>query len=260
MLRKNYNKVVIILIILVFLSGKLIIVDAFVKLGGPKKKDFKYYDYMRDEEWLVAQAYGTTVGELRTYYIDDPYETVTVRQAVSYGKSVSDGRWIYSEYYEPRVKNTYIRVVVHDKNNIPSALRITDPIIFDNSQDTGLSADIIEYALNILWEFVTTYIKLPIPSPWSLITQDDDSNYQLNYDSDLMGFTVKFVKNPDLMGIDYIWRVNQPVNEGSYFIDVYLKGKVELYVYSSYEPYFWIEDLGNINILLFSDFYIFYEE
>ena len=250
---KKYVILMVSLIILFFLEN-CIFVTGYIKLTGPLKKDYYYYDYQRNENWLVTQAYSVTVADVKQVIIYNPYETVIVHQACTYGLSISDGRYIYGDYYEPKVLNHKIRVEVHDKNSIPSTIRFTDPYGYTNAPPGSGADPIILYALDILWNFVVSQIRLPVPSPWQLLLKQEGNGLTITRDADAMGVTFIYVGEPTLQGADWLVYVDKPVQQGYYAIDVYSKGNVILRVYSSYEPYIWDIQVGNINILTFADF------
>lgn len=197
-----------------------------------------------------TSIYSVTVGDTKQVDPSNPW----IHQACTYGLSISDGRYIYGDYYEPKILRHKIRVVVHDKNSIPSTIRFTDPYGYMNRQPGNNPNSIILYALDLLWNFVMSHINLPIPSPWQLLLKSEGSELIIIRDADLMGVTFKYSDLATLHGADWLVYIDRPVQPGYYAIDVYSKGRAILRVYSSYEPYVWDILLGNININTFADF------
>jgi len=211
------------------------------KLSGPK--EVKVFD----GNTLIVEAYANTVGE-REIVVFDPYETGITHQACTYGVNIGEPN-------DP----TSTTAVLDEKISVRavwsySGMRFTDPYGYDNTK-SGSIPYIVKFALNVLFNFISSYGHLSLPNPWGLI---DESNTKVRVyrDADLQGggfiHSSYNIYNSNLMGGDWLWYLDKPIAINTwYFVDVHAKGRAGIYNID------WdFIDYKDINILLYADFYV----
>ena len=234
----------ILAIMLVLLPLCSSIVAAWDTLDGPQKQNI-YADWESQGDWLIIQAYADVTGE-RHVHAPSPDITALTHQASTFGLSYDDTRWDGRQPYTPNSRNHKITVRAISP---PSSVRFTDPFGYDNSHDQSIP-DILEYALDTLWGFATSYVNLPLPSPWGLLQLDEGGRLDITRDSDLKGGTFRYKAEPSLQGADWLWYIDKPVNTGWYLIDVHALAEAGL----NYYPFIHVDD---IDIWLFADFEVY---
>ncbi len=255
-------KICILLAIIMFLanySNNIVIGEALSEYNG-----IKYANITRSNI-LLSELIGSSVGD-RTASASGPYDTVIVHQAVT-------ASWTYNEdygYCDP-LSCTWVTSSDHrievDVYQTPSPLRITDPVnsigayIHDSSGSGGLLPYIISYAMNTLWNIATTLANLPLPSPWALMQAVIDGNepdVEVIRHSDLEGVSFIYNVNLPILGADWLWYIEKPVEEGWYLVDVYVNGTVSIGHYDWYTGLVWYEDVGSPELWFFADFEVRY--
>lgn len=244
------RKIILIFLLVIFSLTIPSIVLALDKLDGPYSQRV-YVNWDNQNYWLIVEAYATVVGE-RYVYASNPNSTVLTHQAITYGINKDPNlRFAYVCSFIASTREHIIRV-----SAIPyTPVRITDTYAYDNAQTTTVNA-YVRYALDILWNFAISYSKLPLPSPWGLISQSPP-RIEIQRDLDLRGATFKYNYNPTLQGADWLWYVDKPVNINAwYFIDVHARGEAGvIQSCPGLDPSFLKE--GDIDILLYADFYVY---
>ncbi|RLI28676.1 hypothetical protein DRO58_01665 [Candidatus Bathyarchaeota archaeon] len=192
-------------------------------LDGPEEQEV-YTDWEQPNDWKIVEAYADVSG-VRHLYSPSPDTTLLTHQAVSFGLSYDDWRQYLTVVYIPASRYHKIRV---EAASIPSNIRLTDPRGYDNSESAELPPE-LQYALDIIWEFIMEAVDLPIPSPWQLVNIGAPS-ITIVVDPDSQGGEFRYNYDPELMGADYAWLIDPPVNTGWYLIDVYAKAEAGLLI------------------------------
>ncbi|NNG67628.1 hypothetical protein [Caldanaerobacter subterraneus] len=229
----GYNKVFkIISAILVFtLFFTFATTWAYVELGKGYQKI--YSDWQNPDDWLIVEGAADSVGDSRNYAVG----TEIVRRAHTFALTYDSYRQSWGTTFIPSSRYHQIRSEVPDYHTNPSTIRYSDPFGYDNSQNASIPL-IVDYALDILWNYATDVFRLPLPSPWGLIKKD--TGITIIKDSDLMGITFRYNNDPKLQGCDYliyIDKINGQVPNGDYWIDVYAKAEAGLLVSTPYSYY-----------------------
>lgn len=168
------------------------------------------------ERWRNVEACASWVGE-KYVVAPSPYSTAMNHQANTLEWSYDGPRAYGYAVYTPSSRNH--EITVRAKPSTPSNVRFTDPYGYDNSQ-TGSPPGLITYALDTLWNFATSFLLLPFPSPWGLLLLGEGSELTITRDSDLRGGRFEYNARPDLQGADWLWYIEKPVNTGWYHSEI----------------------------------------
>ncbi|MGC9164944.1 MAG: hypothetical protein ACP5GU_04375 [Thermoprotei archaeon] len=247
-MKKNIILIIIILESLILIKLSVInIVQAINTLGGPFIQRI-YASWQNTNDWLIVEAYAVIDGESYLHVLD-PYSTVLTHQAITYGIN-KDPEWRFAGcYYFATTQGQNIRVEIVSSQSV----RITDPYAYDN-ENSGSVNEYLQYALDTLWNFITSYAKLPLPSPWGLILQSSPK-IEIQRDQNLRGATFYYNRNPTLQGADWLWYIDKPVQRGWYLIDVHARGEAGLTVYCPDGGFGFLRQ-GDIDVYLTANFYV----
>ncbi|WP_202319593.1 hypothetical protein [Archaeoglobus neptunius] len=217
-------------------------------LDGPVIKSvYKDWD---GENWLIVQAYSDTAGE-RWIYTPSQYSTVLTHQSCTFGFGYGEGKCYFGICYLPDSRE---HKIVVKAENTPSNVRITDPFGYDNEERQSIP-EIVRFALDALWNFAVSYIKLPLPSPWGLMLQEEGNRLDISRSSDLKECTFRFKAEPNLQGADWLWYIDKPVNAGWYFISVYVQAEAGLFISSLHgQGFVKVED---VSLLMWPNFKVY---
>ncbi len=242
---------IIVLVAIMGISAK--VVYAFVCW----RKDYvDIYDAYYDPSWKLATVSLDVVEESDFAEASSPYSTVAMHQAFSLGTALSDTRSFnwggQLAYVWPVIERE--EVEIYKEYTPGSTIYITGITTYDNVQTAVLDDALVQYALDVLWSFMTYVTELPLPSPWGLISNSGTSRVTvtpLNPDH----VVIKYDYCPSLASAHWLTYVDKPVYQGWYSIAI--DAKVDIYDAISYSGYFYKQYVSTADILLFDSFYVY---
>jgi len=196
-----------------------------------------YSSWNSSNDWLIVQGAADTTGDSYRY----PNTVTEVRRINTFTLAYANYRQSWGTYFFPSSRNHKIRSNLAKYMSNPSTVEYTECYTYSNVQTSSLDPA-VQYALDTLWNYLMSILKLPFPSPWGLIPTGN--GITVTKDADLMGITVSYNYSPQIQGCDYhIYIDKDPIYGlapvGTYYIDVSAQAEAGLVVYtpSSYDAY-----------------------
>ncbi|MEM1646555.1 MAG: hypothetical protein QXL96_12020 [Ignisphaera sp.] len=123
--------------------------------------------------WLIVEAYSEVAGY--SYY-QSGSSSILIHQAVLYSLDLDKNPQfttscsLWSQVKNIKITDTYLYYFANDRTATTyyGSAYINNVITYDNSNSQSGLDPVLQYALDTAWNFLTSWAKLPLPSPWGI--------------------------------------------------------------------------------------------